>query len=178
MNSGHIDWKKVAVTTLVGGYLLYCLQHQSTGHIIDSIDLVIHEAGHTVFSLFGTFLHVFGGSLLQILIPIIFSAYFYLRRDYFSVSVVGLWVGYNIINVSVYMADAIAMDLPLLGGDGVLHDWNILFSNAGVLGHSLLIANIVYGLGVMIFAGSWISSFICARGGSRTHTSSLVETGF
>ena len=42
----------------------------------------------------------------------------------------------NLMNVSVYMADAWAMQLLLVslgGGDEVIHDWNWLFTKMGVL---------------------------------------------
>ncbi|MES2216228.1 MAG: hypothetical protein V4481_02950 [Patescibacteria group bacterium] len=158
MNYKNIDWKKLVGTLLVGGYLGYCLQNQQSAHIIDAFDLVIHEAGHTIFSFLGEFIHVLGGSLLQVLIPAIFSAYFCIRRDYFSASVVALWVAYNIINVSVYMSDAIRMQLPLLGGDGVLHDWNILFSKMGVLYYTPQISYVVYTIGVFLFIGALVNS--------------------
>jgi uncharacterized membrane protein len=35
------------------------------------IDLVFHEAGHVIFGLFGRFIAVIGGSLNQVLVPVI-----------------------------------------------------------------------------------------------------------
>ena len=43
-------------------------------------DLIFHEAGHFIFSLFGQFMTVLGGSLLQFLIPVI-AAVAFLAQD-------------------------------------------------------------------------------------------------
>src|SRR5262249_30280440 len=42
------------------------------------------------------------------------------------------WIGENLVNVSVYMADARDLALPLVGGGD--HDWNELFYRFGLLG--------------------------------------------
>lgn len=39
--------------------------------IIDTVDLFIHETGHLIFGLFGRFIGFLGGSLFQIIIPVI-----------------------------------------------------------------------------------------------------------
>ena len=40
------------------------------------IDLVFHEAGHIIFGFFGRFIAVLGGSLNQVLIPVVCTAVF------------------------------------------------------------------------------------------------------
>lgn len=64
------------------------------------------------------------------------------------------WFGQSIINVSTYMRDAIKMQLELLGGDGVVHDWNYIFSNLGLLKYSeqIGIGFYVIGLSIILFA--------------------------
>jgi hypothetical protein len=42
------------------------------------------------------------------------------------------WFGENLINISIYMADARTLALPLVGGGD--HDWNELFFRFGLLG--------------------------------------------
>ena len=108
---------KIIVATICSLYGIYYCATSTGWHFIDSVNLIIHESGHVIFMLFGQFLGLLGGSLWQILFPIIFVYYFYHRKEYFSASVVLFWVGQNIINVSVYASDAQAMQLPLLGGE-------------------------------------------------------------
>jgi hypothetical protein len=52
------------------------------------VDLVFHEAGHILFIPFGSFMSILGGSLLQILVPLIFTAAFLIYyRNPFAASV-------------------------------------------------------------------------------------------
>jgi hypothetical protein len=48
------------------------------GHygLIDNVDLVIHQAGHFFFALFGQYIYTLGGTLMQIIIPSIIGFYF------------------------------------------------------------------------------------------------------
>lgn len=125
-------WK--LVLALCGGiYFLACAANPAEWHFIDGVNLIIHEAGHVIFSPFGQFMQVLGGSLNQVLIPLIFAGYFFLHRQYYSGSLVLFWVGENLLNISVYAGDAIRMQLPLLGGDASLHDWNWLLFYTGLL---------------------------------------------
>ncbi len=135
---------------LVGFYFIYCIRTPENFHIIGSVNLVIHEAGHFIFMFLGEFMHVLGGSLTQILIPIIFAGYFFLQRDIFSGGIVSMWVGQNFVEVSRYAGDAVFQRLQLLGGDGVIHDWNWLLSTTHLLKYTSLISNIIYSLGIFI----------------------------
>jgi hypothetical protein len=62
------------------------------------------------------------------------------------------WIGLNLFDISVYMKDAQAMAMPQAlaagGGDDAVHDWNYLFSKAGLLRYDREIGNVVFGLGV------------------------------
>jgi hypothetical protein len=60
-----------------------------------------------------------------------------------------MWFGQNIINVSIYIKDAIVMQLPLLGGDSVIHDWNYILSELGILHLAPNIASIFYYCGII-----------------------------
>ncbi len=120
-------------------------------NIVDSVDLIFHEAGHTIFMFFGEFLYLLGGSLFQIAFPLVFACYFLIwRRELFSASIILFWVGQNIINVSVYMGDSIKQQLPLLGGDSSIHDWNYLLSTTGLLKYTQILSTIVYDAGFFI----------------------------
>ena len=124
---------------------------QEKWNIIDSFNLLIHEAGHSIFMFFGEFVHVVSGSLFQILVPLVFLGYFaYYRKEYYSASILLFWVGQNIINVARYMGDAIKLELPLLGGDGVIHDWNYILSSLNILHMTDSLSLMVYNFGFMV----------------------------
>lgn len=118
---------------------------------IDNADLVIHEAGHFFFMFFGKFIYTLGGTLMQILLPSLITWYFF-RNGYRTGAQAGLlWLGQNLINISVYAADAQAQALPLLGGNKVYHDWNYLLSATNLLQYDAAIGYIFFGTAVIIF---------------------------
>lgn len=116
---------------------------------LDNLNLLIHEAGHWIFSLFGQFIAILGGSLNQCLLPAIFLGYFIFKRDVAGSSFGLFWLGDNLINVSYYIADAQAMALPLLGGDSSIHDWNWLLTYLGWINQAELLGGIVKVFGVI-----------------------------
>jgi hypothetical protein len=144
------DWKRFAIALAASAYFIYYASTPLDWHFIDGINLLIHEAGHWIFLPFGEFMHILGGSLFQTVFPIIYIVYFYLREDYFSASLLLFWVGQNLINVSVYASDAIVMQLPLLGGDGVIHDWNYILSSFHVLQYTPQIGSGIIYLGFFV----------------------------
>ena len=156
---------RVAVVLISSIYLLIAAARPESWNFLDSVNLVIHEAGHTLFFPFGHFIMVLGGSLLQVAVPALFVWYFLRNRDLYSASFPALWTSQSIVNVSIYMADAIPMRLPLLG-DG-LHDWNYLFQTTGTLGFSGFIASLVYALGIAGIVTSGIVGARAASGDSR-----------
>ena len=62
------------------------------------------------------------------------------------------WVAQNLWNVSVYVRDARAEDLPLVGGGE--HDWNYLLGTLGLLNQDQLIGGAVPLAGVLVYAWS------------------------
>ncbi len=110
----------------------------------------MHEAGHWIFWLLGEYMHVLGGSLNQVLIPTLFFVYFLTKRELYASSIILFWVGENFLSIAYYAHDAIIMQLPLLGGDASIHDWNWLLVNSGLLHHTYLIAGAIKVTGVVI----------------------------
>jgi len=103
-------------------------------HLLDEVNLWVHEAGHLVFSPFGETLMVLGGTLLQIATPLAFLFHFRRARDHFAVAVMGVWVAESLMYTAMYMSDAIRQELPLVGGGS--HDWHWLLSHWGVVRHA------------------------------------------
>jgi hypothetical protein len=64
------------------------------------------------------------------------------------------------LNVSIYAGDAMKMQLDLLGGDAVIHDWNYLLSALGILRYTPIIASTIYATGLAaIFLGTVLSVY-------------------
>lgn len=126
------------------------------GTFLDGVDLIAHEAGHLLFGYFGEFMLVIGGTLGQLLVPAGIGLYFTMRRELYSSTVALFWIGQNLLNISVYVKDAAAMELPLvsIGGGESIHDWNWLLLKFNVLAWDQTIGNCVYGLGVLIMVAS------------------------
>lgn len=143
--------------------LIYCFYYVSSKmqwHFIDNVNLIIHEAGHVVFMLFGNTLYIAGGSLFQIIVPLIFFLYFLHKRAYYSTTTMAYWTGLSTINVSVYAADALKMQLPLLTGDTDGHDWNQLLFQSGLLHYTNLISNIILGLGIACILAGFVLALL------------------
>lgn len=119
--------------------------------LLDNIDLVIHEAGHFFFSLFGKFIYTLGGTLMQIILPSIIASYFFRNNYRTGVQFGLLWLGQNFINISVYSADAQARKLPLIGGNKVYHDWHYLLNEIGILEYDYLVGYTFFGIAILIF---------------------------
>lgn len=104
--------------------------------IFGGINLGIHELGHLLFYPFGEFISVLGGSLFQVLVPVLSFWIFLRQEDYFALSLSACWLGTSLFNLALYIGDAGEMALPLVSpfaGEEIIHDWNYLLSRAGLL---------------------------------------------
>ena len=141
---------KTIFTTLTCAYFWYYAKTYQEWHFIDTVNLIFHEAGHTIFFFLGNFLQVVAGSATQILIPLLISIYFFYKNEKLNGSIIMLWVGQNVLNVSLYIGDAALMQLELLGGDAVVHDWNYILTTLGLIRYTNIIASISFIIGICI----------------------------
>lgn len=125
------------------------------------INLPFHEAGHLLFMPLGRFMMFLGGTLGQILMPIVCLVTFLVKtRDPFGASVALWWTAENFMDVAPYINDARTLDLLLLGGvtgketDG--HDWENILSMLGWLPYDHGIAHFSYNLGILFMLLSFI----------------------
>ena len=100
--------------------------------------LPFHEAGHVIFRLFGHFMMVLGGTLGQLLMPLIVAgALLVQRRDAFGAALFFWLLGFSTLDMAVYMYDAFDPVLTLLNGatgaESDAHDWQNLFGDTGLL---------------------------------------------
>jgi len=133
---------------------------QSFMHLVN---LPFHEAGHIVFRPFGEFITSLGGSLGQILMPLICLSVLLIKtRDTFGASIAMWWLGESFIDMAPYINDARALQLPLLGGNtGAsapygFHDWQFILNESGLLERDHLIASLSFSVGVILMAVSFI----------------------
>ncbi len=120
--------------------------------VLRDIILATHEAGHLLFMPFGEFLMVLGGTLFQVLFPVVFVGYFARRRDWYAASIMLFWCAFALTDAAFYIGDARTRQLPLLGGDPAGHDWTFLLIQTGLLEQDRAIARLVRGAGLLVFA--------------------------
>ena len=132
------------------------------GSFLDTVDLPMHETGHLLFRPFGQFMMVAGGSLFQVIMPAIFVGYFVWQRSFYSAAIVLFWVGQSILNVWVYAADAVVMQLVLTSGftgsEGSFHDWNYLLTATGLISSTKLVAGIIRFVGTLVIISAGVLS--------------------
>ena len=130
-------------------------------------NLVFHEAGHVVFLPFGRFMSVLGGSLLQVLVPVVCAASFLRQQgNRFACAVCAWWAGQSLVDIAPYVADARALQLTLIGGrtgaevEG--HDWEYLLTAIGLLQWDVVIARLTHLAGslVMVAALAWALALV------------------
>jgi len=116
---------------------------------IDNVNLPIHETGHIVFGMFGELITAMGGSLFQVIVPLVFVGYFLRRREQYAASVALWWVAENLWYVATYVADAQEQALPLVGGGE--HDWAFILAELDVLRYDDRIAAMIRFVGIVLF---------------------------
>ena len=156
------NYIKLIFAVLLTPYFLWIAYDPMQGSFLDNVDLPIHEFGHLLFRPFGEFMMIAGGSLFQVIMPLIFFGYFAWARQFYSAAIVALWVGQSVLNVYVYAADAVVMQLVLTSGftgsEGSFHDWNYLLTATGLLGSTKTVAGIIRLLGTLTIIGAGASA--------------------
>lgn len=144
-------YRKWIPSLIIFPIALYWALNRGEYTLIDNVNLVIHEAGHLFFRLFGKFIYTLGGTLMQIILPSLI-VWTFLKNNYRTgVQFSLLWLGQNFINISVYAADAQARKLPLLGGKKVYHDWHYMLTELGILEYDYLVGYFFYSVAIIIF---------------------------
>ena len=131
---------------------------------LHAVNLPFHEAGHVVFGVFGELVGSLGGTLGQLLIPVVCAiALLRTNDDTFGASLCLWWFGQNFLDIAPYMADARAGELPLLGGNRGksspygFHDWEFILGETGLLAWDRVLATITLNGGrlIMLAAMAW-----------------------
>jgi hypothetical protein len=173
-------WKPVSRPALAGWlvfyvvFLFYAFGKSPASLFIHSANLVVHEGGHNLFGWFGPTLGLWGGTLLQWLVPFLLAIYFFSEHQVPGFVFCLFFFFENWIDTAEYMADARAQLLPLVttgDPDFVEHDFFRIFTNLGVLPYDTKIAAVVRILGWcgMIACVLWLALRMRATDESSIH---------
>jgi hypothetical protein len=141
------------------------------------VNLPFHEAGHVFFRPFGSFITSLGGTLGQLIMPLICASVLLLKtRDPFGASVTLWWFGQNFFDIAPYINDARSLSMPLVGGNfGYsspygFHDWEYLLTESGLLqqDHFIAKSSVTIGSIIFIISFAWGGTILYKQYKNRT----------
>jgi hypothetical protein len=150
IKTSHLCVPKFAGATVFLLYVLYAIWTPESPHLIDTVNLIFHEAGHTLLPFLGEIVHAAAGSLFQIMIPLVCAIAFLRKWDLYSVGLMLMWMGQSTAGVARYAGDAINMQLELLGGEASIHDWRFILETLDILTWTYYISYAFYGLALLL----------------------------
>lgn len=158
----QLNYPKLIFAALLSVYFLSIAYAPMSGSFLDNVDLPIHETGHLLFRPLGEFMGIAGGSLFQVIFPAVFVGYFIWHEKYYSAAIVLFWVGQSVLNIFVYAADAVVMQLVLTSGltgsEGSFHDWNYLLTETGLINSTKTVAGIIRMAGTFVIIAAGVFS--------------------
>jgi hypothetical protein len=154
-------WGRVAfyVVIFVWGWYFILLDFRTNDigeSFMHRVDLAFHEAGHVVFIPLGRFMTILGGSLGQLLMPlIVLGVFLWKQHDGFGAAAALWWTGQSLMDLAPYINDARDLVLPLVGGGtGAdrpgMHDWQNILLDLHLIQHDHRIAWLADALGSLI----------------------------
>jgi len=124
--------------------------------LVDNVFMQIHAGGHALFRVFGLTAAVAGGTFLQLFVPFALGFYFIRQRQPLGVALCMFFFFEQFLPIARYMADAQAQQLPWVSigrYESLIHDWNYIFTQLGVLSYATVIASIVRSIGCLGMIG-------------------------
>lgn len=128
------------VATVIGLAFAYRASFDGFIPVLDHANLAFHEAGHVFFGIFGPTLNLYGGTLGQLVFPVVVTVSFWRKGALVSAALALLWLFQNFLNIARYMADARAQQIPLVGGE---HDWFNILSRWSALSSDTMLARLL-----------------------------------
>lgn len=120
----------------------------------------IHEFGHVLFRAFGEFMHLLGGSLFQVALPLIFGGVFLVKnRDPFAAAAMLWWSAVAVMDIAPYVYDAQHPQHVLLTGrtgDDGPHDFIDVLGDLGLLRSAQSVGYAVHRFGVAMLIASFV----------------------
>lgn len=177
------EWEPISRYAAIGWicfyflFLVYAARDRSGFLFLDYANLMIHECGHPLFSVFGYTIMIMGGTLAELIVPVLCGVYFFWKREISGTAFCGFWFFENFPYIGTYMADARAQALPLVGsGD---HDWAILFGQWGLLMQDQKIGGAMRAIGWMgmVTVVGWLAwrTYQSVRAGENTRAEASVR---
>jgi hypothetical protein len=153
-------------------FLLYAFFDRSGFLFLDYVNLIIHEGGHSFFTWFGYTIMILGGTLAELLVPLLCATYFFWQREATGFAFSSFWFFENFPYIGTYMADARSASLPLVGSEE--SDWTILFSQWGLLAQDQKIGGTMRTLGWlgMLATIAWLAYRVRHDAASKTNSPS------
>jgi len=152
-------WRRIGsmeflvVSGVLAGAFLLLSRANGFLPILDHANLAFHEAGHLFFRLFGETASLYGGTLGQLVFPVVTAVVLWRRREPLGFALTGIWFFENFLNIAVYMGDARAQLLPLVGGGD--HDWANILGRWNALASDTSLARKLRALGWLGMTGMW-----------------------
>jgi hypothetical protein len=131
------------------------------GTFMHLVLLPFHEFGHLLFRPLGEFMMLLGGSLFQVLLPLLLGGYFLVKsRDPFAGALMLWWAAAGIVDTAPYVYDAWKPQHVLLTGrtgDTGAHDFIDVLGDLGLLHKAQPLGYAVHAFGtaVMLLALTW-----------------------
>lgn len=120
-----------------------------------SINFGVHEAAHIALMFLPRIFVSAAGSLAEIAFALLLLLAAFKGKSYFAAVFTGLWVMFSFISAGLYMSDARAQSLPLIGpGESLVHDWYYVFSQLGWLNADTFIGGSMRTVGITIGVAS------------------------
>lgn len=146
-----IEWQPISRAQFIGWLVFYGLllgflaAHFAQPTFLDNADLIVHEAGHLLFSYLGATMQLWGGTIFQLLVPLLLVISFAIRGQVPGVVFSSVAFFHNCLYIANYMTDALRRELPLVTVGAVAdesdHDWVRIFSDLGVLSRAIQIGS-------------------------------------
>ena len=138
---------------------------EMSGSLMHLVLLPFHEFGHILFMPFGEFMTLLGGSIFQVLLPLLLGAYFVVKnRDPFAGALMLWWDAAGILDTAPYIYDAWEPRHVLLTGrtgDTGAHDFIDTLGDLGLLHKAQALGRATHAFGVLVMLaalawGAWL----------------------
>ncbi len=154
-------WGRALVIAGLFAFYLQWFRNVNYFSPLDFVNLAFHEAGHIFLGFFGQFIMVAGGTIFQLLLPLVCLVHLLRRGSNLGWQLCLFWIGENLLNISVYAGDAIRQELPLVGGG--CHDWTYLLTATGLIAHTEGVAKVIFLCGSAVIFYSFYLIALDAR---------------
>jgi len=149
-----ISWQRFLAFAAASGAFLLLVFRSEPGFIpvLDHANLLFHEAGHPIVGIFSRRLEPYGGTIGQLVFPVVLMVACWRKGQPMGVAAMAIWLFENLLNIARYVADARTMELPLVGGGD--HDWNTILFRWNALDFDTTVAR---GFRMVAWAGMGVS---------------------